>query len=191
VRFVAFGLATVIAIGALTARVFQLQVAGGAVPILAQPNSSSLQRIASSRGVIYDRGGDVLVRNVPSFTVGIRPADLPLSRRTEVATRLSTLLGVDASAIISVLDASPGSRFNLVRVAQDVPRATADLISESGFDLPGVETVVESPRVSSFHWLVGTIPVASLGRSIPDGAPNPYWVAQWPSRSMPSFPASW
>jgi len=147
VRFVAFGLATAIAMGGLTARLFQLQIAsGGESLILSQPISTSLQPIASTRGVIYDRGGQVLVRNIPSFVVGIRPADLPLSRRTEVAQRLSTLLGMDASAIVSAMDAGPGSRFDLVRIAKDVPRATADLISESRLDLPGVEVVVESRR---------------------------------------------
>ncbi len=147
IRFVAFGLATAIAIGGLTARLFQLQIAGAAENAgPAQRTSVSRRPIASFRGLIFDREGRVLVQNVASFTVGIRPADLPLSRRTEVANRLSSLLDIDPVAIITAIDASPGSRFDLVRVVRDVPRPTADLISESHLDLPGVEVVVEARR---------------------------------------------
>jgi penicillin-binding protein 2 len=165
-RFVAFGVATVIAIGGLTARIFQLQIASGADFVgLAQRNSTSLQPIVSSRGLIYDREGRVLVKNVPSFTVGIRPADLPLSRRAEIANRLSSLLGVDPSAIIAVLDANTSSRFALVRVAEDVPRVTADLISESHLDLPGVEIVVEARR----EYPAGPLVAQLLGYTGPVG----------------------
>ena len=41
---------------------------------------------------------------------------------------------------------NPGSAFDLVRVAQDVDQATAQLISEAGYQLPGVEVAVEARR---------------------------------------------
>jgi penicillin-binding protein 2 len=165
-RFVAFGLIVVIAVGGLTARLFYLQIANGAeYASLSQRNRAVLQPIVASRGLIYDRQGEVLVRNVPSFAVKIRPADLPLSRRTEVVNRLSGLIGMEPSAIIAALDSSPGSRFDLVRVAQDVPRATADLISESRLDLPGVEIIVEARR----EYLTGSLVSQLLGYTGPVG----------------------
>jgi len=166
VRFAAFGLAIVIAIGGLTARLFQLQIANGtAFANLAQRNRTSLQPIESSRGLIYDRHGKVLVSNVPSFTVSIRPADLPLSRRAKVVADLSSLIGVEPSTIIRTLDASTGSRFDLVRVMQDIPRATANLISESHLDLPGVEIEVEARR----DYLDGALLSQILGYTGPVG----------------------
>lgn len=166
VRFVAFGLVVVLAVGALTARLFYLQIASGAdYASLAERNRAILQPIVSSRGLIYDRTGKVLVQNVPSFAVKIRPADLPLSRRTEVADRLSGLIGIEPLAILSALDANTGSRFDLVRIAQDVPRATADLISESHLDLPGVEIVVEARR----EYLSGDLVSQLLGYTGPIG----------------------
>ncbi len=147
VRFVAFALAIVLGIGALTARLFYLQVVDGAeLAALAESNRSVLDPIPSSRGLMYDRNGRVLVTNVPSFAVKIRPSDLPFSRRAEVVRRLASLLGLDEADIITTIDSNPGSRFDLVRVARDVPRETADLISESRSDLPGVEIVVETRR---------------------------------------------
>ncbi|MFL5680589.1 MAG: penicillin-binding protein 2 [Chloroflexota bacterium] len=147
IRFIAFGVAVVLAIGGLTARLFYLQIAhGGQYTSLAETNRAVLQAIPSTRGLIYDRQGRLLVTNVPSFSVKIRPADLPFSRRAEVVGRVATLVGMDPADINEAIDANLGSRFDLVRVAQDVPRATADVILESHLDLPGVEVVVESRR---------------------------------------------
>jgi penicillin-binding protein 2 len=147
VRFVAFGLVVVLALSGLTARLFYLQIAKGAdYSTLAERNRVTTRPVASSRGLIIDRDGQPLVMNVPSFAVKIRPEDLPLSRRTEVVARLAALLDTDPTSIIMALDGSPGSRFDLVRIASDVPRETADVIAESRFDLPGVEVVVEPRR---------------------------------------------
>lgn len=137
----------VLAIGGLTARLVYLQLAeGGTSGSLAPASAVRIQAIVSSRGLIFDRNGTALVRNVASFNVGIRPADLPLSHRRAVASKLSLLLRVESEAIVQAIDAHPGSSFDLVRIARDVPRATADLIAESHLDLPGVEVVVEARR---------------------------------------------
>lgn len=146
-RFLAFGLAVIIGIGALTARLSYLQLARGSQnAAAADRNRTVLQAIPSSRGLVYDRAGRPLVTNVPSFTVKIRPADLPQSERDAVVTRLGGLLGMDPAEINAAIDANPGSRFDLVRIAQEVPEATARLIAESNLELPGVEVVVEARR---------------------------------------------
>jgi penicillin-binding protein 2 len=146
-RFLVFGLAVVIALTGLTARLFYLQILnGGQFAALSEGNRTIVQAIPSSRGLIYDRAGEVLVTNVPTFAVKIRPADLPEDRRDEVVTRLSALIGTPVPDINAAIDGNPGSRFDPVRVAQDVPKETANLISEAGFELPGVEVVVEARR---------------------------------------------
>ena len=146
-RFVVFAAAVLVSIGVLTARLFYLQiVTGGQFSSLAETNRTVLQAIPSSRGLIYDRKGTPLVSNRASWSIKIRPADLPFSRRDEVVERVAQLVGKAPSDIIATIDANPGSRFDLVRVAQDVPEQTARLIAEAGFDLPGVEVVVESQR---------------------------------------------
>jgi len=146
-RFLAFGLAVIIGIGVLTARLSYLQLARGSQnAAAADRNRTVLQAIPSSRGLVYDRAGRPLVTNVPSFTVKIRPADLPQSERDAVVTRLGGLLGMDPAEINAAIDANPGSRFDLVRIAQEVPEATARLIAESNLELPGVEVVVEARR---------------------------------------------
>ena len=146
-RFVVFGLAVVVALTGLTARLAYLQVAKGTqYTELAETNRTVLQAVPSTRGLIYDRKGRALVTNIPSFAVKVRPADLPFDKRPEVVQRLAALLNMDTAEINSIIDTNPGSRFDLVRIAQDVPRATADIIAEAHLDLPGVEVVVESQR---------------------------------------------
>ena len=146
-RFLVFGLITLIAVGGLTARLFYLQVASGTeFATLSAQNRTVLQAIPSPRGLIYDRNGRLLVTNVPTFTVKIRPSDLPQPRREEVVRRLSALTGVEMADINTSIDSNPGSAFDLVRIADDVDEDTARLIAEAGTDLPGVEVVVEARR---------------------------------------------
>ena len=83
---------------------------------------------------------------MPTFTVSVRPADLPLSQQPQVVGRLSGLLGIASTTITETLDGATGSRFDTVTIAHDVPEQTARLISEDSLTLPGVEVTVEARR---------------------------------------------
>ena len=146
-RFIVFALAIVLGVGALTARLFYLQIANGTVyGEISTRQRTVLEAIAAPRGLIYDRNGRLLVSNVPTFVVKVRPADLPNDLRDDVVARLGALLKVDPSEIHGSIDSNPGSAFDLVRIAGDVDQSTAQLISEAGFELPGVEVAVEARR---------------------------------------------
>jgi penicillin-binding protein 2 len=154
IRFMAFGLAVLIGVSGLTARLVYLQFVRGEVyQARAEQNRSVVQAIPSTRGLMYDRKGRVLVSNEPSYAIKVRPSDLPLSKRDDVVTRLSALLGIPVADINMTIDSNPGSRFDLVRIAQDVPIATANLIAEERLELPGVEVAVESKR----HYTYGPL----------------------------------
>jgi penicillin-binding protein 2 len=163
-RFMAFAVAVVIGVGALTGRLVQLQVLqGGQYSDLSSLNSRAIQAIPSSRGLIFDRNGVPLVANIPSFTVKVRPADLSLVDREQVVGRLASLLGMDPGDINATIDSNPGSRFDAVRIARDIPEDTARTISENHLELPGVEVVVE-PRRS---YLEGTLVSQLVGYTGP------------------------
>ena len=157
-RFLIFALAAILAIGGLTTRLFYLQIVnGGQFTVLSEGNRTSAEAIPSARGLIYDRRGVALVKNVPTFAVKIRPVDLPEDRRDDVVSRLASLLNMDPADINGAIDSNPGSRFDLVRIATDVPDATARLLSEAGDALPGVEVVIEARR----QYPLGTLVSAS------------------------------
>jgi len=146
-RFLAFALVAIIGVSGLTARLFYLQIIdGGRFATLAARNRTVNEAIESPRGLIYDRNGRILVTNVPTFAVKLRPADLPVAQRPEVVQRLAALLAMPSAEINATIDSNPGSAFDLVRIAGDVNENTARLISEAGFDLPGVEVAVEARR---------------------------------------------
>ncbi len=146
-RFLTFALIVILGVSGLTARLFYLQmVEGGRLATLATTNRTVLEAIQSPRGLIYDRKGRLLVTNVATFVVKLRPSDLPIEQRPAVVDRLAALLGMTSADINATIDGNPGSTFDLVRIAGDVDVNTARLISEAGFDLPGVEVAVESRR---------------------------------------------
>ena len=146
-RYLVFALAVVLGVGTLTARLFYLQISNGTTyEAISNRQRTVLEPIPATRGLIYDRNGRLLVSNVPTFAVKIRPADLPTPMRDQVVTRLAALLSKDPADIHTSIDSNPGSTFDLVRVAQDVDRETAQLISEASYDLPGVEVTVEARR---------------------------------------------
>ncbi len=62
----------------LIGRLWQLQmVTGEKYRLLADANRLRDVDVPAPRGVIYDRNGEILARNRPSFTVEVVPGDLP------------------------------------------------------------------------------------------------------------------
>jgi penicillin-binding protein 2 len=146
-RFVTFGLVTVLALSSLTARLVYLQAVRAPAPLLSpQAAGMAQEAVPAPRGLIYDRSGRPLVSNVPSYTVVIRPGYLPASQRSEVVDRIAQLVGTQPADINAAIDGAAGSRFDPVRVARDVSRATADVLAESAAQVPGVEVIVEDRR---------------------------------------------
>jgi cell division protein FtsI/penicillin-binding protein 2 len=129
-RFLAFGLAVVLGAGALTTRLFAIQVgATGQYTALAATTRTVLEPLPATRGMVFDRAGRPLVSNAASYTVRIRPVDLPESRRDEVVSTLGALIAMDPAEINGAIDSNPGSRYDSVRVAQNVDPTVASFVA--------------------------------------------------------------
>lgn len=176
-RYVVFALAILLGVGTLTARLFYLQITNGTeYGAIADRQRTVDEPIPATRGYMYDRNGRLLVTNVPTFAVKVRPADLPDSMRDRVVARLASLLKIDPADINTSIDSNPGSTFDLVRIAQDVDRQTAQLISEASFELPGVEVTVEArrqytdgPLMSQLLGYTGPVSAEQIGDLRPKG----------------------
>ena len=159
-RFLAFGVAIAVVVAALTTRLVFLQIQQAPqFEALAEANRTASEPIPSTRGVIYDRNEKLLVRNVPTWTVRIRPADLPYPQRDAVVARLAELLDMKPADINLRIESNVGSTFDLVRIKTDVPESTARIIAEEGLKLPGVKVAVESRR----DYLYGPLLAQILG----------------------------
>ena len=147
-RFIVFGIAIILAISGLGLRLFQLQVAQASFyQDLTPPQLTTTRAVPVARGLMYDRRGKLLVRNVPTFVLRILPAELPFDERPAVAERIERLTEgrMPARAIIERLDAHTGSQFELVRIA-DVNTSIARVIAEDEELFPGVQVDAEARR---------------------------------------------
>jgi len=145
-RFLAFGVAIILAVTGLGLRLFQLQIAEGSDYEASSEQQLTTERpIPVSRGLMYDRKGRLLVENVPTSVLRILPAELPFADRPDVAERLSRLTDIPARKIIERLDAHTGSQYELVRIA-DIETETALVIGEDPGLFPGVQVDLEARR---------------------------------------------
>ncbi|MBM4421813.1 MAG: penicillin-binding protein 2 [Chloroflexi bacterium] len=162
-RFLPFYALMVFAVLGLTARLVFLQlVKGEEYDIRARDNREDRINIPAQRGVIYDRNGVLLARNVPSYNITITPAYSPddAIRLQEIYQYVSELTGVpvntpplDVGAVggdtqppegITELVAQQESLapYTPVAVAKDVPAEIAFVIRERQRTLPGVDVQV-------------------------------------------------
>jgi penicillin-binding protein 2 len=177
IRFVVFGIIAILVFSLLSVRLVYLQITNGSqLSAAVQHQRTAEVAIPATRGLIYDRRGRQLVQNVATWAVKITPSELPFSQRDDVARRLGGLLGMDPTDILTTLDSAPGSRFDPVRVAQDVPEDTARLVAESSDELPGVEVVVETrreypdgPLLADILGYTGPVDAATYERLKPKG----------------------
>src|SRR5499426_4708534 len=73
----------VIAFGLVAARLWYLQVDRGSdMRSLSENNRIRLVRVPAARGVVYDRHGEILIDNRPSFDVIFVPEDARERRKT-------------------------------------------------------------------------------------------------------------
>lgn len=145
------------------ARLVQIQVVEGHSYLdLADENRFSRITIPAPRGVIYDRNGFQLVRNIPSYQVLITPALLPDSEaeKDAIYRRLSAATGVPidqpgepAAPCIPgrgirqfVEEGETNKPYNAWPIACDVDERTARILREQQADMPGVSVAAVPVR---------------------------------------------
>ncbi|HSI98953.1 MAG TPA: penicillin-binding protein 2 [Patescibacteria group bacterium] len=146
-RFIAFSVAAVLVFTALGGRLFQLQVLGGEDYARRAAADRTVEvPIPAPRGLVFDREGRPVAVNTPSWTVKVRPADLPEQERRRVLARVARLTNVRPSVLDARLSAFQGSPFDLVPVLRGVDREAALIIGEESESLPGVVVEVDAVR---------------------------------------------
>ncbi|OGO18960.1 MAG: hypothetical protein A2Z14_04905, partial [Chloroflexi bacterium RBG_16_48_8] len=136
-------------------RLYNLQILQSEVYVT-RANDNRFDRISipAPRGVIYDRNGYQLVRNIPSFNIVITPALLPDSEAEtdEIYRFLSELTGVpeDQEGEVAarcipgrgirqfVAEGVSNAPYDPWPIACDVDETLARIINEASVDMPGV-----------------------------------------------------
>ncbi|MEX1051898.1 MAG: penicillin-binding protein 2 [Patescibacteria group bacterium] len=105
--FTIFKLAAVLAVGILAFRLVLLQITQGQENfLLAEGNRLKTTPVLSARGLLYDRNGVALVQNVPSFSLVLRPSELPRSGadRQAAIARIANQLGLPEEELKKTVD---------------------------------------------------------------------------------------
>lgn len=122
------------------------------------------------RGRIFDRGGELLVDNRPSFQLALIPEDVDDPRK--VLSVLSREIGLDVeSALEKIETARP---FQPVILKHDISRKSVAFVEESRIDTPGVYLKVKPIRnyvhggmAASFLGYLGAITKRQLEEAPP------------------------
>lgn len=154
-RFVVFRAIIVVAFSLIAFRLWELQVATSDEYVQsADRNRFRLVPVDAPRGIMYDRFGRALVKNVPSFSVSIIPSELPEDegRREAVLARVGELLRMpvhgttvneqsgplNQMSIEEILEMRTISPYAPVRIASNIDRQAAFIIEEEHVELQGV-----------------------------------------------------
>ena len=148
-RFIAVGLVVAFLMCVLTARLWDLQVVqGDHYRVLAEGNRLLRLPVPADRGIIVDRSGKILVRNIPGFAVSVVPVDLPMSRQDGVAAGLAQLIGRDGAEVQkAIADQRGRNPYEPVKIStKPIAREVALLLAERAELYPGVRIDAESVR---------------------------------------------
>jgi penicillin-binding protein 2 len=166
----------VLLVAVFLGRLFTLQILEGTTYLeAARENRITNVRLPAPRGVIYDRNGSLLVRNLPAYNAMVTPALLPDSQAEVemIFARLSQLTGVPISR-----EGTPAPRcvdergirqlveerasiapYEAWPVACDVSETVARMLREQQVDLPGVSVEAEPVR----DYSTGALTAAIIG----------------------------
>ena len=119
-------------------------------------NAIRVKRVLPARGVIYDRNGELMVDNQPSYTVLLTPRYFDPDR----TPLLARLLDVPDSVVTMRLqEAQEWNAFRPTRSFVDVPFSLFSGVQENLYRLPGVSFEVSQKR----RYLTGSRAWHALG----------------------------
>lgn len=145
-RFVIFSLAAAGIFLLLFLRLWYLQViAADRYLTLSEKNRLRYVPISAPRGPVYDRNGDLLIDNRPSFNVSVLRS--AVEDREQLIGRLSGYLDIDTGELNRRWEKGGRyARYRPVPLAEDIGRDVMEKIQENGVELPGILTEVRPVR---------------------------------------------
>ncbi len=156
-RFAAFGIIVLLVLGALSIRLWSMQVlSGDEYAALAENNRIREYTLDSQRGRILDRNGIPLITNRPSMAVAVAPS---AKNDDDLLLALSTLLDMP---IQEIRDRASSLREEALKprvVAIDVPMDVVAYLAENEARFPGVEVQTIAVR----EYPMGTLGAHLLG----------------------------
>lgn len=177
------GYAIVLGFLIIAFRLWQLQILqGDEFRKISESNRMRIIGIPAPRGIIYDRNGVPLVKNVPYFSVSVTPADFDRSR----IPALSAMLGMPAGEIDQKLARGDRSPMIPVRLEEGLSFGEVSFIEARRSDFPGLFIDVGVSR-KYLYGPTGAHLIGYLGKPTPKQAKDPAYsdvppgafIGQW------------
>jgi penicillin-binding protein 2 len=108
-------------------------------------------KIASPRGMIFDRNKKLLLDNRPAFDLEITPQYLNAAPdREEIIKSVSSMVNMKPEEISAILKKEKGAAFRPIKIKRDLSREEVAIIEAHKLDLPGVAVEVEIRRTNVY-----------------------------------------
>ena len=133
----------------LAARIFYLQFYEGQnLRAVAEGNRIRILDIESSRGLIFDRDHQLLVKNIPSFSLVVIPVDLPQDQAKRQATisALAKKFGQSEAELTQKIFSQPAYSYQPVIVKENLGFEEAVLAKIESNLHPGVALQIDNTR---------------------------------------------
>lgn len=141
------GMVIMVSLAALGIQFWKLQVLSlSEFARLSESNRVWQKRLASDRGLILARNGEVLADNRASADVVMVPGECPKELRERVCRRLEQWIGVDAGELLQKMDGHRSDPFAQLLVKRDITKAERVRVEENQHALPGIAIVVHPNR---------------------------------------------
>ena len=128
---------------------------------LSENNRLRLAPVAASRGTILDRNGEILVDNLPSFSITVIPQEV--TDKDGLLKNLSRLVGMNEADLAEKwLKGSKRSRYQPIILASNITRDQLEILEENRLSLPGLDVAMHPIRAYS-HGLLGAHLFGHLG----------------------------
>ncbi len=177
-RVLTFYVVLLFGFSVLVAQLFNLQVLQYDTYLgQAEENRTQDISVPPLRGIIYDRNGSILARNVASYNVVITPAGLPNDQADiqRVYRELSALIKVpvnsgtlDEAKLVSACIPGPGiaqlvelqdslAPYSPAKIQCNISEETARIVREKSMDWPGVGVEIEPIREYPTGYLTSAV----------------------------------
>jgi len=106
---------------------------------VADENRLRIEFLPAPRGAIYDRNGEVLAGNRPSFELVALPLNLPkdVSKQAEVIAGISAMAELSSDEVSELIFRDGARQFQSIAIKQNLDREKALLFFEQEKQLPG------------------------------------------------------
>ena len=133
----------------ILARVGYLQIIKGVeYRLSAEENRIRIENIRAARGVIYDQNKNILVHNIPNFTLNIIPADLPTNKDDlhKIIEKISTIIDITTEELDNIVTQSPLFSYQPITIKEHIEYEKAILLEIETAKLPGVKLETAATR---------------------------------------------